>query len=89
VVVGFRGGGQDVTAHVLAELLGTPTERQLIELRHAIPIVKRHLEVNDALHHIPPVHFPSEYGRIAIHGRNRLVCEPITEAARSVDCDLQ
>jgi len=76
VVVGCRGGGQDVTAYVLAELLGTPAERQLIELRHPIPIVKRHLEVNDAVHDIP-------------HGLNRLVCEPITEAARSVDNDLQ
>src|SRR5262249_18949918 len=56
VVVGFGGGGRNVTAHVLAELLRVPAERRLVKLRHPISIVKGHFEVNNAVHDASPVH---------------------------------
>jgi len=48
-LVGFSGGGENVIAHLRAEVPGLPAESLRVETRHALAVFGRHFEMNDGI----------------------------------------
>src|SRR5687767_14753802 len=61
VLIGLGRRGEYVIAHVVAELLGAPTEGCRIEGCHALPVLGRHFEMYDGVGLVHDVLSPGSY----------------------------